>query len=218
MCASLMRSQTHARCFEPSTCGLTGRWCATRPRLGITDDAPIALLMGGGMGPTRMDEVAARLCACAEPLHIVAVAGQDARARRRLERLRAAPHVSLRVVGWTEAVAELMQAATVLVSKPGGLTLTEAALSALPVVMFDAIPGPELRNAARVAAAGAGVLTRSADETASAALSLIRDEHMRRRMSDCAARLARPEAAATIARIALGELAPAQTLARRTSL
>jgi processive 1,2-diacylglycerol beta-glucosyltransferase len=190
---------------------------AARARHGIRDDVPVVLLMGGGMGPTRMDEVAARLCRSGQPMQIVAVAGLDARARRKLERLHAAPPISLRVIGWADDVAALMQSATILVTKPGGLTTTEAALSSLPCVMFDAIPGPELRNAARFAEAGAGVSTRGAEETAAATISLLRDEHMQRRMSACAARLARPNAAATVARLALGEQAPAQTLLRRTT-
>src|SRR5256714_12016059 len=135
---------------------------ATRARHGIKDDAPIVLLMGGGMGPTRMDEVAALLCASEVPLNLVAVTGHDARARRRLARIRSArvgstQRVRLRVLGWTDDVAALMQSASVLLTKPGGVTLAEAAECALPVVMFDRIPGPERLNAKRFADAGAGV-------------------------------------------------------------
>jgi processive 1,2-diacylglycerol beta-glucosyltransferase len=190
---------------------------ATRASLGIYDDAPLVLLMGGGMGPTRMDEVATRLCESTEPMHIIAVTGRDALARRRLERLRAAPPVSLSVLGWTDDVAALMQTASVLATKPGGLTMAEAALCALPVVMFDAIPGPEQRNAARFVAAGAGIKTHGAQETASATLSLVRDEHLRRRMSDCAARLALPAATAAVAGLALDGVASSQIPARRTT-
>lgn len=193
------------------------RRAETRAGLGITDDAPVVLLMGGGMGPTRMDEVAARLCEGGEPMHVVAVTGRDARARRRLERLRFAPPVSLRVLGWVEAVAALMQASSVLLTKPGGLTLAEAALCSLPVVMFDAIPGPERCNAARFADAGAGVSARGAAEAAAAARSLLRDERLRRRMSDCSARLSRPEAARTVARLALAGSGLAQAEALRTA-
>jgi processive 1,2-diacylglycerol beta-glucosyltransferase len=150
------------------------------------------------------------------PLQVVAVTGRDARVRRRLERLQARPPVSLRVLGWVEDVAALMRTASVLATKPGGLTTAEAALCALPLVMFDAIPGPERRNAARFAGAGAGITTKGAKETASAVLSLLGDEHLRRRMSACAARLARPTAAQEIARLALAEPAPARSFARRT--
>ncbi|HEY0407565.1 MAG TPA: glycosyltransferase, partial [Pyrinomonadaceae bacterium] len=115
------------------------------------------------------------------------------------------PPVSLRVLSWTEDVAALMQSAAVLVTKPGGLTTAEAATCAVPVVMFDAIPGPERRNAARIAEAGAGVLTKGARATAEAVLSLLRDERLRIRMSACAKALARPEAAERIAALILKE-------------
>jgi processive 1,2-diacylglycerol beta-glucosyltransferase len=190
---------------------------ATRARYGLSDDEPVVLLMGGGMGPTRMDEVAAKLCRSDEPMQLVAVAGHDQRMRRRLERVRAVPPVSVRVLGWIEDVAALMRTASVLVTKPGGLTTAEAAQCALPLVMFDAIPGPERRNAARFAEAGAGVLTNGAQETASAVLSLLRDEHQRHRMSACARRLARPEAATMIALLALDGAMPARRVSRRTT-
>lgn len=190
---------------------------ATWAQHGVKADAPVVLLMGGGMGPTRMDDVAARLSASGEAMQLVAVTGHDARVRRRLERVRAVPPVSLRVLGWVDDVAALMQTASVLVTKPGGLTTAEAALCALPVVMFDAIPGPEQRNAARLVAAGAGVMTRGTQETAASVVMLLRDEHLRRRMSACAARLARPDATATVARLALDGLTLEQRATRRTT-
>jgi len=187
----------------------------TRRRHGITDDAPIVLLMGGGWGPTHMNEVAARLCESGQTMHVIAATGHDTRTRRRLARLRAWPPVSLRVLGWTDDIAPLMQAAAVLVTKPGGLTTAEAAVCGLPVVVFDAIPGPEQRNAARLAEIDAGVVTSGGRETAVAILSLLRNESARGRMSARARLLARPDAAATIARLALNEAVPFEVAARR---
>jgi processive 1,2-diacylglycerol beta-glucosyltransferase len=188
----------------------------TRRRHGIDGSAPVVLLLGGGMGPTRMDAVAKRLCRSGVPVHVVAVAGRDARAWRGLKRLEATPPVSLRVLGWAGDIAALMQVASVLVTKPGGLTIAEAALSTLPVVFFDAIPGPERRNASRVAGAGAAVIAGSPEKAAFAALSLLRDEDARQRMSERAKQLSSPDAAATIARLALDTAAvPLRQVAAR---
>ncbi len=188
----------------------------TLTRYGIGDGIPLVLLMGGGMGPTRMDLVARRLLESGTPMNIIALTGHDSRVRRRLARLHVAPPLSLRVLGWTDDVAALMQAASVLVTKPGGLTLAEAAQCALPVVVFDPIPGPERRNAARLAGAGAAVITDGVSETAAAVMSLLNDERARRAMSAGAQKLAPPHAAAEIAQLALGH-APQQgtTTARR---
>ncbi|MCU1266811.1 MAG: hypothetical protein JWM21_3129 [Acidobacteria bacterium] len=172
----------------------------TRLRYGFYDDAPLVLLMGGGRGPTSMDKVAAGLCESATRMHIVALTGSDTRAFRRLTRLSATPPVTLNVLGWCDDVAALMQAATLLVTKPGGLTITEAVACELPVILFDAIPGPELRNAERLVEAGVGVATNGTEQTVAAVLSLLRDERARYAMSLNARELRPPAAAAGIAR------------------
>jgi processive 1,2-diacylglycerol beta-glucosyltransferase len=187
----------------------------TRERYGITDDAPIVLLMGGGWGPTRMNEVVARLCKSCDPMHVIAATGHDTHVRRRLARLRPLSPVSLHVLGWTKDVAELMRIATVLVTKPGGLTVAEAAMCALPMVIFDAIPGPEQRNAERLTEAGAAVKTTNASGTVAALRALLRNEDGCEMMSACIRRLARPDAAAMIARLTLEELVPAGLSERR---
>jgi processive 1,2-diacylglycerol beta-glucosyltransferase len=178
---------------------------ATRARFGAGEGSPLVLLMGGGQGPTRMDEVAARLCRGRVPMCVVAIAGGDARARRRLGRIKPRGDVGLRVLGWTDEVAALMHAAALLVTKPGGLTLSEAARCGLPVVMFDGIPGPETLNAERFASAGAGVVTRGADETAAVVERLLLDEPARAEMSARSRQLARPRAAEEVARLVLNE-------------
>jgi processive 1,2-diacylglycerol beta-glucosyltransferase len=189
----------------------------TLTRYNLTDAARTVLIMGGGMGPTRMDQVVARLLELAQPVQIVVIAGHDERMRRRLSRLRPSPQIPLRVIGWTDDIAALMQVASVLITKPGGVTTTEAILRGLPLVFFDVIPGPEQRNAARIVEAGAGLMSNSHHDAALAALALLRDEHTRKRMSAMAQLLAQPDATATIAQLALGDEIPAQTLVRTTA-
>src|SRR5207237_2901969 len=51
----------------------------TLARYGVPEDRPLVLLMGGGMGPTRMDQIAERLCRSGCLMHVAAVAGRDMR-------------------------------------------------------------------------------------------------------------------------------------------
>jgi processive 1,2-diacylglycerol beta-glucosyltransferase len=191
---------------------------ATRLHYGISDNAPMVLLMGGGMGPTRMDRVVERLGNSNTPMHIVAVAGKDKRALRRLERVKVKAPVSLRVIGWTDEVAALMQAARILVTKPGGLTIAEAALCSLPVVFFDPIPGAEFVNARRMVEAGAAVVTHGPSETAQAIISLLKDDKATDAMALRSQTMARPNARREIASLALALLEPfAAATHRRTA-
>jgi processive 1,2-diacylglycerol beta-glucosyltransferase len=191
---------------------------ATRLQYGISDNVPMVLFMGGGMGPTRMDQVIERLGESNEPMHIVAVAGKDTRALRRLRRLQVKAPVSLRVVGWTDDVTILMQAARILVTKPGGLTIAEAALCSLPVVFFDPIPGAEFVNARRMVDAGAAVVTRGPSETAQAVISLLIDDEATDAMASRSQTMARPSARREIASLAVALLEPASAaMWRRTA-
>lgn len=176
----------------------------TRTRFNL-DERPIVLLMGGGMGPTRMSEVTARLLQTGKNLQIVALPAKDKKAKAELEKLRDSPHVSLRVVGWTSLIAELMQTADVLATKPGGLTLSEAAACGLPTVLFDAIPGPEEENAKLFVGQGAGIKTRGSEETAAEILRLLENPQRRREMSANVKKLARTEASEKIVNLIISE-------------
>lgn len=183
----------------------------------VNGDLPIVLLMGGGMGPTRMDEVARQLGESKVPMHIIAVAGHDKRARRKLESLKLRSPVSLQVLGWTDDVAALMQAASILVTKPGGLTIAEAALCSLPTVFFDPIPGAEFVNARRMVDAGAAVISKGANETASMVVKLLSEEPSRYTMSVRANKLARSSARKEIAQLVLDLAAPVEMPRRMTA-
>jgi processive 1,2-diacylglycerol beta-glucosyltransferase len=148
-------------------------------------------------------------------MHIVAVAGKDKRALRRLQRVKAKAPVSLRVLGWTDEVAALMQSARLLVTKPGGLTISEAALCSLPVVFFDPIPGAELVNARRMVDAGAAVIAQGSIETARVIVSLLQDDESIEAMALRSNKMARPTARRDIACLALNLLAPVKAEARR---
>ena len=52
----------------------------------------------------------------------------------------------LQALGFTDQVATYMAAADVLLSKPGGLSSTEAAVANVPLVHIHAIPGCETYN------------------------------------------------------------------------
>lgn len=52
-----------------------------------------------------------------------------------------------RLIYFTDKVYSYMQAADLIITKPGGLTVSEALASNLPMAVFDAIPGQEEENA-----------------------------------------------------------------------
>jgi len=53
----------------------------------------------------------------------------------------------VQIFGYTRQIPMLMDAADLLISKPGGLTSSEALAKNLPMIITNPIPGQEERNA-----------------------------------------------------------------------
>lgn len=106
---------------------------------------PTILVMGGGLGLGSIEETLTELNAVELPLKIVVVVGQNEALLTRLKNLPMRHEVEL--LGFVENVHELMAAADLLITKPGGLTIAEAFAVGLPMLLHAPIPGPEARNA-----------------------------------------------------------------------
>ena len=98
-------------------------------------------------------------------------------------------------MGFVHEIAELMLAADVLVTKPGGVTLAEGFCCQLPVVAFDPLPGQEEANLAYVVSRGAAAYARSPVELSQLAAELRWSPHHRAALAARGAALARPTAA-----------------------
>ena len=81
----------------------------------------------------------------------------------------------LRVLGYTDGMAALFAAADVIVTKPGGLTCSEALASARPLILTKAIPGHEEANVRYLCSRGAAVDAPSPRDVGAALRNLLLD-------------------------------------------
>lgn len=158
---------------------------AARAALGFAPEARLVVVMGGSMGGGRMEDVVrALLGALDETTQIAALCGSNRRLAGRMER-RFLGEPRLQIVGYTKQAALWMEACDILLSKPGGLTSTEAAVKGVPLVLTAPIPGCETLNAVYFQKHGlarrAFAPRRAAEET----LRLLNDESARREMLLC---------------------------------
>jgi processive 1,2-diacylglycerol beta-glucosyltransferase len=170
--------------------------------LGLAPRRPVVLVMGGGMGPMPFDEIVRSLELCRLPLQVIAVCGHNQEIRARLERLRGKVTLDLRVFGWTDNIPQLMAAADLLVTKPGGLTAAEALASGLPLVLTSPIPGPEVRHLRFLEQKGLALVAKTSMEIPKLVAILLTNSHARAAMALRARDLARPDAAYAVAQVA----------------
>ena len=72
------------------------------------------------------------------------ICGNNEKLYEKFKKFRDIPNVF--VVGFTRKISLYMDAASVILTKPGGLSSTEAATKGLPMVLIDAVPGCESKN------------------------------------------------------------------------
>ncbi len=59
-------------------------------------------------------------------IQVIAVTGHNQKLRKRLQSLAGHAGNKVRVYGWSENINELMDASDALITKPGGVTVSEA--------------------------------------------------------------------------------------------
>ena len=142
-----------------------------RDLLGLPQDQPIFLVMTGSMGYGGAARIARDLAAQMESALVLVLAGRNAQLKGAIDSLR---HPRIRAIAFTDQVPAYMRAADVVLTKPGGLSSTEAAVRNVPLVLTDPIPGCETKNAAFFKSHGMARLARS-ENAAACAISLAKD-------------------------------------------
>lgn len=120
---------------------------AVRAELDLPDGCPAVLLMGGGLGLGGIAPTLQELESIHERLALLVVAGHNEALLAEAKRFAKTSRHLVRVWGYTEQAHRLMQAADLLITKPGALTISEAFVLGLPMLLHDPIPGPETENA-----------------------------------------------------------------------
>jgi processive 1,2-diacylglycerol beta-glucosyltransferase len=141
---------------------------------------------------------------------VVAIAGKSEELKTRLDRLAkkvstgAHTQVHLHPVGFTKQMDEYMAAADILISKPGGLTTSEAMARGLPMCVVNPIPGQEERNSDHLLEAGVAIKCNNPPTLSWKLEELFRTPGRLAGMRQRATAFGKPNAGQTIVRTLLG--------------
>ncbi len=115
-----------------------------RTKIGLDPDKRTVLLMSGSMGFGRLDTIVRQLDKIPSDFQIIVVCGKNEEAKETVDRMKTKKTVI--TYGFTDNVELLMSASDCIVTKPGGLTTSEALAKGLPLILVNPIPGQEERN------------------------------------------------------------------------
>lgn len=169
-----------------------------RKQLSLPVDSSIVLIMSGSMGfgnpVAQIKEILARV---GGNVMVILITGKNKRlfskaskAFRRNE--------DVLTVGFTDKVDLFMDASDVILSKPGGLSSTEALVKNIPIVHTNPIPGCETENADFFRSHGMSLVSSDVGEIAGMTARIVTDQGLRGEMMDAQRKNSFPDTARQI--------------------
>lgn len=159
-----------------------------KEELGL-DPIPTVLVLGGGLGMGRM-EVITRELLTDSTFQVLVVAGKNQRLYDSLSNIKSD---KLKVFGFVENMAQVMTAADVIISKPGGVTTAEILALGKPLLIYSSLPGQEDRNTYYLLNKGVAVKVRKLEMLIPEILSMWQNPLRLRHMREMATELGSPD-------------------------
>jgi processive 1,2-diacylglycerol beta-glucosyltransferase len=120
-------------------------------QLGLEPGLFNVLIMSGGFGTGPMKEIISEINDMAleirDRMQLIAICGKNEKLLKELEGIRyQVSGIRMKVFGYVNNVDEFMEVSDIIVTKPGGLTISEALSKVLPMIIVQPILGQETRN------------------------------------------------------------------------
>lgn len=172
-----------------------GREAAARA-VGVDPRMRTVMVVSSGFGGGDMAAMFERIRAIPKDFQLIVIAGRNEKVRKRLETLaaRCGRGKSL-IAGFVNNIEDYMESADLVVTKAGGLTVSECLARRLPMVIFSPIPGQEERNCDYLLEHGAAVKAKNIDVLDFKIGELLADTGRLDAMRRAAKSLAQPRAA-----------------------
>ncbi len=116
-------------------------------KFGIDADLPTILIMAGSFGVTNIMSIYKDLIKLPADFQIIVITGRNQRLFDAFSPVITQSPKKTTLVYYTDEVENYMHVSDLIITKPGGLTVSEALACNIPLAVFDAIPGQEEDNA-----------------------------------------------------------------------
>lgn len=146
-----------------------------REILGLAQDKQYILISGGSIGAGKVEKAVRLLQAIArgnDRLRLIAICGNNLSLYQQLSQ-EADP--TLQLINHTDQMAVYLRACDLYLTKPGGLSTTEAAVSGVPLGLLPPIPGCENHNLRFFQENGMGRAVRATSSSLKEILALAQD-------------------------------------------
>lgn len=152
--------------------------------LGIGSKNKHLLVMCGSMGCGPIVKIVKHISkGLAEDMELSVICGTNKQLQRKLEK-KYRRNEKIHIAGYTSQMSLYMDSSDLLLTKPGGISITEAAVKKLPMAFVDAVAGCEQYNMDFFVKMGAAVTSNSAKELSEQSIQILESDTQRKKMED----------------------------------
>lgn len=174
--------------LRPEFCVKTDK-CTAKQRREIDPGNRHILLVCGSMGCGPMKKLAKKLIVGLPPkTEVTVVCGTNQRLRDKLANIYG-DRDRVHILGYTKDIPLLMDSADIYLTKPGGISTTEAVAKGLPMVFVDAVAGCEKYNLRFFLKKGVAVTAKKPAKLAELCFELLNDTERLESMATAARNL-----------------------------
>jgi len=168
----------------------------------LRDDLFTILVIGGGFGVGPIEGIVKVIAQIDKKLQIVVVCGHNEELVHKIQGLKDEYKLNMKVLGFIDNVYEYMDVSDILISKSGGITVSESLAKEIPLVVISPILGQETGNCAFLVRNNAAVKVKRIEDLKAALEGLMSDPAKLDKMKDMINKIKKPHAARDVAKFA----------------
>ncbi|UCH12878.1 MAG: glycosyltransferase, partial [Candidatus Omnitrophota bacterium] len=174
-----------------------------KEKLSLALNKRVVLIMGGGGGLGPIKAIVSILQKLSADIQIVVATGTNTKLYKYL--VKRAPRFKKRLIPleYSDNIDELMEISDVVITKPGGITVSEALAKCLPILIINPIPGQEAKNTKFLIKSGAAVKAENETELSALLENLFSMPSKLKTMAGAAGKISKPKSALDIAEMIL---------------
>ena len=175
-----------------------------KKKLGLKEDVFTVLIMSGGLGfGVDLVDTFEKWEEKKPDIQIIVVCGENDELKFEMERIQQLMTVPIKVFGFAENVDEMMLASDVIITKPGGLTIAEAMVCNLPMILVSIIQGQEDNNLKFLLENGMAIDAGKGEKIVSIIANLMQNRELLLDMKVKLKKFSRPNASSEISKLIL---------------
>jgi len=169
-------------------------------KFGLKKKFTISIFSGGfGMGP--IEKIFENLNNLSEDFQLIVLAGKNKELFSHLKKAAQRETKKILIFGFVDNIEEVMAISDIIITKAGGLTVTECLAMGVPLMISNPISGQEEANSRYLLSHRAALRADKSDEIKSLIKNIIKNKEILRKLRYNIKKIAKPRAALKIAEL-----------------